>query len=223
MQSKELSYVEINTQLSPTATVIWLHGLGADGHDFEPIVPELALPESLPVRFIFPHAPVRSVTLNFGTPMRAWFDIIAIHPKARQDEAGIREAQLAVEMLIQKEHTRGIPFSRIILAGFSQGGSMALYTGLRYPERLGGILALSTYLPLAEQLSKEKSAANQDIPILMLHGTMDSVIPLSLVEPARDFLRAQGYQVNWRNYPMPHSTCEQEIKDVREWLITVLG
>jgi phospholipase/carboxylesterase len=218
--SEPLPTVEIETGPSPQAAIIWLHGLGADGHDFEPIVPELGLPASLPVRFVFPHAPLMPVTINGGAVMRAWYDVAG---DGRQDEAGIRAAQARVEALLAREKARGIRAVSIVLAGFSQGGAVALQTGLRYPERLAGILALSTYLPLADKLAAEASPANRAVPILMCHGIQDSVIPLSAATRSRDALRALGYAVDWREYPMPHAVCAEEIADIGRWLRTVLG
>jgi len=218
--SEALPTVEMETGASPQAAIIWLHGLGADGHDFEPIVPELGLPASLPVRFVFPHAPLMPVTINGGAVMRAWYDVAG---DGRQDEAGIRAAQARVEALLAREKARGIRAVSIVLAGFSQGGAVALQTGLRYPERLAGILALSTYLPLADKLAAEASPANRAVPILMCHGIQDPVIPLSAATRSRDALRALGYAVEWREYPMPHAVCAEEIADIGRWLRTVLG
>jgi phospholipase/carboxylesterase len=200
--------------------VIWLHGLGADGHDFEPIVPELGLPPTRRVRFVFPHAPVQPVTINGGLAMRAWYDITN---DGRQDAAGIRASQKQVEALIEREKTRGIACHRIVLAGFSQGGAIALHTGLRYPERLAGILALSTYLPLADTLAAEAHPANRDVPIFMAHGTQDPLIPLARARASRDALQALGYEVEWHEYPMPHSVCAPEIAEVGAWLGRVLA
>ncbi|HEX9127320.1 MAG TPA: alpha/beta fold hydrolase, partial [Methylomirabilota bacterium] len=207
------------TGASPRAAVIWLHGLGADGHDFEPIVPELGMPAALDVRFVFPHAPMQPVAINGGAVMRAWYDVTG---DGRQDAAGIRASQVRVEALIARERARGIPARSIVLAGFSQGGAIALQTGLRHPERLASILALSTYLPLPETLEQEASQANRDVPIFMAHGTQDPVIPLSWTMRSRDRLKALGYAVEWHEYPMPHSVCAEEIADISRWLRTVL-
>jgi phospholipase/carboxylesterase len=216
-----LETLEIETGPSPRAAVIWLHGLGADGHDFEPIVPELGLPAAAPgVRFIFPHAPHQAVTINGGAVMRAWYDVTG---DGRQDAAGIRTSQVRVEALIARERARGVAARSIVLAGFSQGGAVALQTGLRHPERLAGILALSAYLPLPDTLAQEASEANRDVPIFMSHGTMDPVIPLSWATLARDQLIALGYAVEWREYPMPHSVCAEEIEDVGRWLSGILS
>jgi phospholipase/carboxylesterase len=216
-----LETIEIETGKAPDAAVIWLHGLGADGHDFEPVVPELRLPARFHVRFVFPHAPVRPVTLNQGMRMRAWYDILQLGG-GREDAAGIRASQRSVEELIGRERGRGIPPRRVVLAGFSQGGAIVLHTSLRYPERLAGTLALSTYLPLASTLAAERTAANLDLPIFMAHGTEDPMIPLDRAVRSRDALAALGYPVEWRDYPMPHSVCLPEISDIAEWLTRVL-
>ena len=216
-----LETIEIETCSQPDAAVIWLHGLGADGHDFEPIVPELQLPQRLSIRFIFPHAPVRPVTLNQGMRMRAWYDILQLGG-GREDEPGIRASQKAVEDLIAREGSRGIAARRIVLAGFSHGGAIVLQTSLRYPERLAGTLALSTYLPLAGTLAAERSALNQDLPIFMAHGSQDPMIPLDRARFSRDALAALGYPVQWREYPMPHSVCLEELADIATWLTQVL-
>ncbi len=206
--------VEIETGPDPAAAVIWLHGLGADGHDFEPIVPELELAQ--PVRFIFPHAPVRPVTINQGMRMRAWYDIFQFGG-GPEDEAGIRASQQMVEALIKKESGR-----KIVLAGFSQGGAIVLQTALRHPGRLAGVLALSTYLPLAGTLAKERSEASKELPIFMAHGQFDDIIPIRRAEASRDALIALGYRVDWHAYPMPHSVCAPEIADIGEFLGRVL-
>ena len=210
--------IEIETGARCDAAVIWLHGLGADGHDFEPIVPELRLPGSLAARFVFPHAPMRPVTLNGGMRMRAWYDIISLDGKREEDAAGIRASQSLVEGLVAREVARGIPVRRIVLAGFSQGGVIALQTGLRHPARLAGIMALSTYVPLAATLAAERSPANGDLPIFMAHGTQDPTIGMDKGAASRDILAALGYPVEWHTYPMPHSVCAQEIADVSAWL-----
>jgi phospholipase/carboxylesterase len=210
--------IAIETGARPQAAVIWLHGLGADGHDFEPIVPELGV--SQPVRFVFPHAPVRPVTINNGMRMRAWYDILQLGGGA-EDEAGIRESQKLVEDLLQAEREKGIPAGKIVLAGFSQGGAIALQTALRHAERLAGVLALSTYLPLAAKL-KEASAANRGTPIFMAHGHFDDLIPLRRAEQSRDLLKQAGYPVEWHGYPMPHSVSAEEIRDIAQFLRRVL-
>ena len=202
------------------ASIIWLHGLGADGHDFEPIVPELPLPPGLRARFVFPHAPVQAVTINYGHVMPAWYDV---YGDTRQDADGIHASQGRIEALIARERERGVARGRIVLAGFSQGGAIALQTGLRHPERLAGILALSTYLPLAETVAGEASPANRDVPIFMAHGADDPVIPLQRAAVSRDALRKLGYPVEWHEYPMPHAVCPEEIADVGAWLGRVLA
>ena len=214
-----LDAVEIETGPAPRTAIIWLHGLGADGHDFEPIVPELSLPPAKAVRFVFPHAPVQPVTINGGARMRAWYDI---GHDGRQDAAGIHASQSRVEALIARERGRGIAARAIVLAGFSQGGAIALQTGLRHPERLAGILALSTYLPLADTLEQEASAAARDVPIFMAHGVEDPLIPLARAAQSRDRLTALGYHVEWHEYRMPHSVCAHEIRDVAVWLRRIL-
>ena len=221
MDTNSLETIEIATGPAPSASVIWMHGLGADGHDFEPIVPELGLPGTLQVRFIFPNAPVRPVTLNMGMAMRAWYDIIEIGG-GREDGEGLRASQAAIEQLIAAEVARGIPASRIVLAGFSQGGAIAFQTGLRHPQRLAGIMALSTYLPLAGTVEDERSAANRDLPVFMAHGSVDPVISISRAQQSRKMLEALGYPLEWHEYPMPHSVCPQEIADISDWLVRTL-
>jgi phospholipase/carboxylesterase len=211
-----LDSVDIATGPVPELAVIWLHGLGADGHDFEPIVAELRL--GFAVRFVFPHAPIRPVTINGGMAMRAWYDILAFDRRAREDEAGIRASAAAVSELIDREVERGLSTERVVLAGFSQGGAIALHTALREPRALGGVMALSTYLPLAATLAAERSVANVGLPIFMAHGTSDNVLPLALGENARRVLEAQGYVVDWHAYPMPHSVCLEEIDAIGAWL-----
>jgi len=211
--------IEIQTGSKPAASIIWLHGLGADGHDFEPIVPELKLAQ--PVRFVFPHAPVRPVTINQGMRMRAWYDILQFGG-GPEDEAGIRASQRLAEELISKEKKSGMPAAKIVMAGFSQGGAIALQTALRYPERLAGVLALSTYLPLAASLQSETSPVNQDTPIFMAHGHYDDIIPLRRAEESRELLEAAGYHVEWHEYPMPHSVCAGEIADIAAFLARIV-
>src|SRR6266436_2921830 len=218
----ELLYtIEIETGKNPTASVIWLHGLGADGNDFAPIVPELRLPKAA-IRFVFPHAPVQPVTINGGMRMRARYDITdgAIR---REDERGVRASQVSIEALIAREKKRGTKAERLVLAGFSQGGAIALHTGLRHPESLAGVMALSTYVPVGEKLSTEASTANRDVPIFMAHGTYDPIIPLDRAEQSRGLLQSLGYRVEWREYPMPHSVCPEELADIDAWLGKVLG
>ena len=214
--------IEIESGASPRAAVLWLHGLGADGRDFEPIVPELGLGGLPAIRFVFPHAPVRPVTINAGMRMRAWYDIFQLGG-GPEDEAGIRASQGFLETLIQAEKSKGIPASSIVIAGFSQGGAIALQAALRHPERLAGVLALSTYLPLAGKLAAEKAAANAATPIFMAHGSYDDIIPIARAQESRRILEAQGYRVEWRDYPMPHSVCPPEIDDISAFLGKVLA
>jgi len=214
--------VEVETGANPTAAVIWLHGLGADGHDFEPIVPELIRPGERALRFVFPHAPIRPVTLNGGFAMRAWYDIVSLERRGPEDEAGIRASQATVEELIRRENARGIAASRIVLAGFSQGGSLALFAGLRYGEKLAGILGLSCYLLLAGRLAAERGTANQATPIFLAHGLQDPIVAPLLGDQARVRLEAAGYSVEWHTYPMPHSVCPQEVADIALWLRRVV-
>lgn len=200
----------------PRLSIVWLHGLGADGHDFEPVVPELGL--GFGARFIFPHAPVRPVTINGGMPMRAWFDILSFDRAAEWDEAGIRGSAAEVDALIDREIERGMPARRIVLAGFSQGGAIALHAGLRSRHRLAGLMALSSFLPMADRLAPEKGRANAATPILMAHGDADPVIGLDMAEESRRALEAEGYAVDWHVYPMPHAVCAEEIRDIAAWL-----
>ena len=217
----KLETIEIETGARPRAAVIWLHGLGSDGHDFEPIVPELRLPASKPVRFIFPHAPQRPVTINMGMRMRAWYDILQMGGGA-EDEAGIRESQELLVGLVQAQEKKGIPPGKIVLAGFSQGGAIVLQTALRHPQRLAGAMALSTYLPLKGKLEKERTAANGDLPIFMAHGQYDNMIGIDRALQSRDALLALGYPVEWREYPMPHAVCPEEIADIAAFLLRIL-
>jgi phospholipase/carboxylesterase len=214
--------IEVETGPNPVATIIWMHGLGADGHDFEPIVPELARKGERSLRFVFPHAPVRPVTLNNGYQMRAWYDIVSIQRSAAQDEVGIRASHAIVEALIRRENDRGIPSSKIVLAGFSQGGAMALYSGTRYPEKLGGIIGLSCYMLLESRFAAERSAANHTTPIFLGHGSQDPMVSPLLGEAARRLLETEGYPVEWHAYPMPHSVCPQEVLDIAAWLRRVV-
>jgi phospholipase/carboxylesterase len=214
--------VEIETGRAPTGSVIWLHGLGADGHDFESIVPELVRPGERALRFVFPHAPVRPVTLNGGYPMRAWYDITALDRDAAQDETGIRASQQAITTLIRRENDRGIPTDHIVLAGFSQGGAMALFAGPRYPQKLAGIMGLSCYLLQGARLEAERTPANQSTAVFLAHGSQDPVIPPLLGEEASRQLQAAGYAVEWHTYSMPHSVSPQEVTDIATWLRRVL-
>jgi phospholipase/carboxylesterase len=208
--------VEIETGSPPQAAVLWLHGLGADGHDFEPIVPELRLAK--PVRFVFPHAPVRAVTINQGMRMRAWYDILQFGG-GREDDKGIRESQKLLERLIGEQP---VPPEKVVLAGFSQGGAIVLQTALRYPKKLAGVMALSTYLPLAATLAAERSAANAQTPIFMAHGQYDDIIPVQRAVQSKDFLEKSGYRVEWHDYPMPHSVCGEEVRDISAFLSRTL-
>jgi len=208
--------IRIETGPKPEATVIWLHGLGADGHDFEPIVPELRLSKA--VRFIFPHAPIRPVTINQGMRMRAWYDILQLGG-GPEDEAGLRASQKITEELIGAQ---GMPSSKIVLAGFSQGGAIVLQTALRFPERLAGVVALSTYLPLARTVEAERSEANRELPIFMAHGQYDDLIPMQRARASREHLEKLGYKIEWHDYPMPHSVCAPEIADISAFFARVI-
>ena len=218
----DLEAIEIETAPSPSASIIWMHGLGADGHDFVDIVPELHLPARPGVRFVFPHAPMRPVTINGGYVMRAWYDIRDADGVRREDPAGVRASQKSIEALIQREKERGVLPGSIVIAGFSQGGAMALQTSLRYGERLAGVMALSCSLPLADTLAAEAAPANRDVPIFMAHGTHDPMIPMARAVRARETLVGLGYRVEWHEYRMPHSVSPEEIRDVSAWLATVL-
>jgi phospholipase/carboxylesterase len=209
-----LETVEIATGDHPEAAVIWMHGLGADGNDFVPIVRELDLSECPAIRFVFPHAETMPVTINNGYVMRAWYDILGMDLVRREDEVGLRKSQQQIEQLITREIERGIPAEHIILAGFSQGCAMTLQTGLRHPKKLAGLLCLSGYLPLADKLPAECSEANRSTPIFMAHGRVDPVVQIARAETSRDFLTRLGYAVEWKDYSMPHSVCEEEIDDI---------
>ncbi len=210
--------VEVQTGHAPQWAVIWLHGLGADGHDFEPIVPELVRPDWPAIRFVFPHAPIQPVTINGGMRMRSWYDILGFGPGTAQDEAGIRASIARVEQLLAREHARGIEAGHIFLAGFSQGGAIVLNAGLRHARRLAGIIALSTYLPLAEKLPAEASHANAATPIFMAHGQHDPVIDVDLAQASRDVLQQAGQPLAWHTYPMQHAVCGAEIAALGDWL-----
>lgn len=218
-----LPCIETSTGPIPTASVIWLHGLGASGDDFAAIVPELDLTGCPPIRFVFPHAPQIPVTINGGYVMPAWYDILGLNGAGREDEAGIRNSAQAVEALIARERSRGIRAERIVLAGFSQGCAMVLHAGLRHAQRLAGVIALSGYLPLSQQLAQERSAANQDLPVFMAHGLSDPVVAISRAEASRDRLSQLGYAVQWHTYPMPHSVHPAEIDDIGHFLRAVLA
>jgi phospholipase/carboxylesterase len=220
-----LETIEIETAPNPTAAVIWLHGLGADGNDFAPIVPELGLGDAPAVRFVFPHAPMMPVTINNGYVMRAWYDVSYgdLEGRTKQaDEKGVRASQAAIEQLIARENARGIADKNLVIAGFSQGGAIALHTGLRHAGRLAGIMALSTYLPVPHTLAAEAAPANRAVPIFYAHGIQDAVIPIALAEASRQVLTAAGHSVAWHTYAMPHSVCVEEIRDISAWLARVL-
>ncbi len=212
--------IEIASKQTANASVIWMHGLGADGNDFVPVVEMLDLPH---VRFILPHAPYRNITRNNGYEMRAWYDIYGLTPISREDAAGIRASQAEIDALIAQEINRGIAADRIVLAGFSQGGAIALHTALRYPRPLAGVLALSTYLPLKNDLAAEKSPANQQLPIFMAHGVDDEIITMETCKASLAVLQAQSYRVDWHEYPMAHSVCMPEIADIQRFLSQVLN
>ncbi|MSQ75050.1 MAG: carboxylesterase [Rhodoferax sp.] len=218
-----LPRVELESAPQPTAAVIWLHGLGADGHDFAGLVPELDLSNCSPIRFVFPHAPSMPVTVNGGYVMPAWYDILGPDLVSQQDAAGIQASERAIVALIAHEVARGIPAERIVLAGFSQGCAMALHTSLRLPQRLAGIMALSGYLPLADRLTAERHPANAQTPVFMAHGTQDPVVVIARGEASRDALAALGQPVQWHSYPMPHSLHPREIADISAFLALVLG
>jgi len=213
-----LECIEVNTADSPEYSVIWMHGLGADGHDFEPIVPFLGLPTGTVVRFIFPHALRRPITINGGMVMRAWYDIIEISTSRGQDEAGIKHSADLIQALIDHEIERGIPASKIVLAGFSQGGAMALHVGLRYPQSLAGIMVLSGYLLFPEKLQTERSEANSATPVFVGHGTQDPMVPYSLGQATVSALQTGQWPTEWHDYPIPHSVSQEEIADVGQWL-----
>jgi phospholipase/carboxylesterase len=217
-----LETIEVETAAKPDAAVIWLHGLGADGHDFEPIVPEIVRPRERAWRFIFPNAPVRPVTINGGMRMRAWYDLKGLDRKAAEDTAGFRDTEAGIRQLIARERERGIDANRVVLAGFSQGGAASLYTAPRYPDTLAGVLALSCYLPGESTFGTERAAANDATPIYMAHGRGDTVLPIGMGVESRNYLQALGYAVEWHDYPMAHAVCPAEIADIRKFLFRVL-
>jgi phospholipase/carboxylesterase len=217
-----LETIEVETAPRPNAAIIWLHGLGADGHDFEPMVPQLVARGQRAWRFVFPHAPVRPVTLNGGMRMRAWYDIKGLNRGVAEDVGGFQDTNMQIKELIAKEVERGIPTDRIVLAGFSQGGAVSLYTAPRLAEKLAGVMALSCYLPQQASFSAQRLSANDATPIFMAHGQADATLPIQLGLASRDFLKAQGYQVEWHDYPMAHSVCPAEAVDIREFLYRVL-
>ncbi len=217
--------VEVGGGDKPDGTVIWLHGLGADGHDFEPIVPDLNLDDHADIRFVFPNAPVRPVTINGGIPMRAWYDVMSLDRTGPQDEAGIRESAASLLRLIERENERGIDSSRIALAGFSQGGAIAMHTAMRFPDRLAGLMSLSSWMPLESTIDEEvvKSPKSQprDLPVLMAHGSFDPMLPIAVGQHARDIMEQAGFDVQWHDYPMAHAVCAEEISEIRKWLLNI--
>jgi phospholipase/carboxylesterase len=213
--------IEIQTGDDPVGSVIWLHGLGADGHDFEPIVPELRLPDELPLRFVFPHAPVRPVTINGGMAMRAWYDIVSLDTEGRADAEGVRASTDILEALIARENERGIPSGKIVIAGFSMGGAIAINTALHTDHELAGLMALSTYIPLPGEV--DGSSANRELPVFMGHGTYDPMVQHQWGRMAADRLSAAGFSVEWHDYPMAHAVCAEEIDHIRSWLLAVFG
>jgi phospholipase/carboxylesterase len=223
MSEAALTAIELQTHPEPGASVIWLHGLGADGYDFVPVVKELEALGAPAARYVFPHAPTRPVTINGGYVMRAWYDIYGNDLVRREDEAGIRQSQLQIEAMIAREVERGTPRSRIVLAGFSQGGAITLQAGLRQQQPLAGLLALSTYLPLAAQFEAERNTGSAKVPIFMAHGRSDPVIPFARATASRDVLKAAGYALDWHEYEMPHSVCEEEVRHIAGFLKRVLA
>ena len=218
-----LETIELDSAADPTVSIIWMHGLGADGNDFVPLVKELDLRGCPAIRFIFPNAGTMPVTINNGYVMRSWYDIVSSDLVRREDEGGLRASQAQIEALIAREKARGIPASRIILAGFSQGCAMTLQTGLRHPETLAGLMCLSGYLPLADKTAAERTPASLQTPIFMAHGTADPVVPVARAEQSRDLLTGLGYQVEWHAYRMQHSLCQEEIDAIGAWLKKVLA
>ena len=213
--------VEVTTGEKPVGSVIWLHGLGADGHDFEPIVPELHLPAELPLRFVFPHAPVRPVTINGGMHMRAWYDIVTLDAEGRADAKGVHESTALLEGLIAREKERGIDAEKIVIAGFSMGGAIAINTALHTKESLAGLMALSTYLPLPSEVAD--SAGERALPVFMAHGTFDPMLPMQWGQASAEKLKETGFTVEWHDYPMAHAVCPEEIRDIRAWLLKTYG
>jgi phospholipase/carboxylesterase len=218
----KLDYLEVKTHSVPDSSVIWLHGLGADGRDFESLASELHLPEKLRVHFIFPHAPIQPVSINAGFPMRSWFNIFSLDEHARQDEIGIRKSQELIEHIINDVVTKGIPSKRIIIGGFSQGGALALHTALRYPQKLGGAISLSSFLPLADTLTAQRHTTNSSVPIFLGHGTKDSIVPYKFGEMCFRLLKEMQYPVSWHKYEIGHSVNLEEIRDISIWLQEVL-
>jgi phospholipase/carboxylesterase len=220
--TQTLEAIQIETAPNPSVAIIWMHGLGADGNDFVQFVRELNLNGCPGIRFIFPHAPTMPVTINGGYVMRAWYDILSADLVKREDEAGLRKSQKAIEQLIANEKARGIAANRIVLAGFSQGCAMALQTGLRYPEKLAGLLCLSGYVPIHTTLAAERSPTNQDTPIFIAHGRADPVVAIQRAEQSRDLLQSLGYSTEWHEYPMQHSLCQKEADDIGNWLRRII-
>lgn len=219
-----LATVEHSTGESPRFSVIWLHGLGADGHDFEPIVEEFDLDRLPPIRFVFPHAPMRAVTINGGYVMRAWYDVVSVDfSPGREETDGVRQSTAQIEALLARENERGIPAERIVLAGFSQGGAIALHAGLRHSQRLAGVLALSCYLPLSDTLAEEAQASNRQVPVFMAHGRNDPVVPYDYGKRSAKLLKAQGYPVEWHAYESEHTVCPEELADIEAWLHTIIS
>jgi phospholipase/carboxylesterase len=217
-----LDAIEIETAPNPTTSIIWMHGLGADGNDFVSIIGEIDLPD-VPIRFVFPHAPMQAVTVNNGHVMRAWYDVLSSDFAKRTDADGVRDSQVLIEALIAREQARGSPASRIVLAGFSQGGAMALHTGICHAERLAGLMVLSSYIPVPEALPGDVHESNRDVPIFMAHGRSDPVIPLTAAVQSRDLLLSMDYKIEWHDYPMPHSVCMEELDHIGAWLRKVLA
>ena len=214
-----LTTIQIDTQDNPDCAVIWLHGLGANGHDFEPIVAELNLPDSIKARFIFPHAPVQAVSLNSGMQMPAWYDIYGLDKDSKEDSSGIKKMSVEIGLLIQQEIDHGISANKIVLAGFSQGGALTLYTGLSHSQKLGGLVALSCYLPLREELKSYSKDTQRDLPIFMAHGNYDDVVPLAFASIAKELITAQGFTIDWHEYACAHTVCAEEIQDIRNFLL----
>jgi len=219
MQSPDT--VEVTTGENPEGSIIWLHGLGADGHDFEPIVPELRLPASLPLRFVFPHAPVQPVTINGGMAMRSWYDIVSFDSEGRADRDGVLKSSALLEELIEREIERGIAPERIVIAGFSQGGAVAIHTALQTEHNIAGLMALSTYMALPGDA--EQAVCRKDLPIFMAHGSFDPVLQMDWGRTSADKLTANGYSVDWHEYPMAHAVCAEEIADISSWLTGIFG
>ena len=217
MQTPET--VEVTTGENPVGSIIWLHGLGADGHDFEPIVPQIQLPEAVALRFVFPHAPVRPVTINGGMEMRAWYDILSLDTEGRADAEGVLASSVMLDGLIAREVERGIDASKIVLAGFSQGGAIAIHTALQTAHKIAGLMALSSYIAIPDAADNEPAA--RDLPIFMAHGSHDPVLPMHLGRASADKLIASGYSVEWHEYPMAHAVCPQEIADISDWLAVI--